>query len=146
MHINKVTCFKLRTMKQLIIGLTKIVGGFAILIIGMIPILLTMSFIMSIDSKESWLTMMSELPETSFLIFIIIVTVMGLGVSVSGLMLMISSMKYSHVKDVQLLTPKYPDPNECLHETVHQVGFTDKLACDECGALFENPHFIEANK
>lgn len=133
----------------------KLILGIAVVVISLFPLLMGSYFFFLGCDYQAWgeVFLTDGVPANEPLVTAIIglVTAVFLGICVWGFMWMLSSTRYSDkdmLKYIEKAVKKDKAEREaqCTHDTFHQVGFTNLLSCDECGATFVNPHFIEASK
>lgn len=130
-------------LKYTLITLGRLFGGLAIMFISFIVLLMGAAFFLTGCNFDAWTAMFTNpegltISNGVLIALMAVVTLVFLIICMKGFYLMLSSSR-TDIGDEDVVQVYQ---SECQHDTVHQVGFTNLLKCDECGATFVNPHFI----
>lgn len=134
-------------MKYFLKRIGKLFLGLAIMLIAFFPMMISASFFLIAERDfGKWVNQFTN-SEGLMTAMIVVVALVFLGIIVYGFYLTVTAAQTSCEElDKQILDAMKKHVEErqeqCPHDFVHQVGFTNMLKCDECGATFENKHFV----
>lgn len=132
--------------KTILIMFVKMIWGFILLAIGGITALFNIMIAISQGTTEPILQTTIEMA--------VLVCVCGI---ISGAVLAVYGLRTVHDGAMYTNTKHYRDTvikkvvevmkarETCKHESMHQVGFTNLIKCNECGETFENLNFMDEN-
>lgn len=130
----------------------KLFLGLAILVVSIFPLIMGASFFMLECDFQEWTGKFTDpqglpMSEGLMIAIIAVVTLVFLAIVIYGFYLVASAAQTSgeelgnQILDAMKRYVKERQ-EQCPHDFVHQVGFTNMLKCDECGLTFENKHFV----
>ena len=140
-------------MKHFLKRIGMLFGGFAIIIVSLLPILVTASFFLVAGCDfQIWADQYTNpegqvMSEGLMIIIMALVTLVFFLICTYGILIVARSTQSSGEELGEMVLDamkKHVEERQeqCPHDFVHQVGFTNMLQCDECEATFENKHFV----
>jgi len=130
----------------------KLFGGIAIIVVSLFPLLLGAAFFLSGCDFQEWTAMFSDpegipMSEGLMIAIMAVVTLVFLVICMYGFWVMLSASLHNSKEYGEMILDAFvkyrqEEQAKCSHDTVHQVDFSNLLKCDECGATFENKHFV----
>jgi hypothetical protein len=130
----------------------KLFGGVVIFVASFFPLLVGAAFFLGGCDFKEWAAMFTDpdglpMSEGIMIAILALVTLVFLLTCMYGFYLTVSASQTSGeytAKQIIKAVNKVVEERqkECPHDFYHQVGFTNMLACNECGLTFENKHFI----
>jgi hypothetical protein len=130
----------------------KLFLGIAIIVVALFPTIMSASFFAQECDFQTWAALFTDegglpMAEGLMIAIIAVVGVVFFAILMYGFYMTVSSAQmtgeYTAKQIIKAVNKVVEErQKECPHDFYHQVGFTNMLACNECGLTFENKHFI----